>query len=145
LVSGKVLLVSGDASSGVIVKPEAAARQAESEASAMQAGSDLPRPFTRDGTSSGPPGDVSAGIAAAKRLPTRFHGSVTLDSARVGRDAGRIADEIVSHLAGLVGSNIRVVLELDASIPSGASDEIVRIVTENARTLKFESQGFETD
>ena len=70
---------------------------------------------------------------------------MTLDSSRVGRDAGRIADEIVSHLSGLVGSDVRVVLEIDASVPGGATDEIVRIVTENARTLKFDSQGFETD
>jgi hypothetical protein len=80
-----------------------------------------------------------------KRLPTRFHGSITLDSARVGRDAGRIADEVVSHLSGLVGSNVRVVIEIDASVPGGVADEIVRIVTENARTLKFESHGFESE
>jgi hypothetical protein len=70
---------------------------------------------------------------------------VTLDSSRVGRDAGRIADEIVSHLVGLIGSDVRVVLEIEASVPDGAADEIVRIVTENARTLKFDSLGFESD
>jgi len=35
--------------------------------------------------------------------PKRFHGTVTLDSARVGRDASRIADEVITHLVGLVG------------------------------------------
>jgi hypothetical protein len=75
--------------------------------------------------------------------PKRYHGSVTLDAARVGRDAGRIADEVISHLAGLVGSKVKVTLEIEAEIPSGAPENVVRIVTENGRTLKFTSQGFE--
>jgi len=77
--------------------------------------------------------------------PKRFHGSVTLDPTRVGRDAGRIADEVVSHLTGLMNSAVKVTLEIDAEIPSGAPDQVVRTVTENCRTLKFTSQGFETE
>ena len=78
--------------------------------------------------------------------PIRYHGTVILDSARVGRDAGKIADEVVTHLVGLVGSSVRVTLEIDAEIPQGAPDNVVRTVTENSRTLKFESNsGFETE
>jgi hypothetical protein len=69
--------------------------------------------------------------------PRRYHGTVALDSARVGRDAGRIADEVITHLAGLVGSSVRITLEIEAEIPAGASDNIVRTVAENNRTLKF--------
>jgi hypothetical protein len=77
--------------------------------------------------------------------PKRYHGTVTVDSARVGRDAGRIADEVVTHLVGLVGSSVRVTLEIEAEIPEGAPDNVVRTVTENSRTLKFTSSGFETE
>ena len=56
-----------------------------------------------------------------------------------------IADEVISHLAGLVGANVRVTLEIQAEVPSGVPDTIVRIVTENGRTLKFTSQGFELE
>jgi hypothetical protein len=42
-----------------------------------------------------------------------------------------------------VGAAVRVTLEIEAEIPRGAPDSVVRIVTENARTLKFTSQGFE--
>jgi hypothetical protein len=77
--------------------------------------------------------------------PRRFHGSVTLDAARVGRDAGRIADEVISHIVGLVGSKVRVTLEIEAEIPSGVPDQVVRIVTENSRTLKFTNHGFEAE
>ena len=61
----------------------------------------------------------------AETGPKRFHGSVILDSTRVGRDAGRIADEVISHLVGLVGANVTVTLEIDAEIPSGTPDNVV--------------------
>src|SRR5271165_1426517 len=78
--------------------------------------------------------------------PKRYHGTVILDSARVGRDAGRIADEVITHLVGLVGSSVRVTLEIEADTPEGAPDTVVRTVTENTRTLKFTSNsGFETE
>ena len=77
--------------------------------------------------------------------PVRFHGTVPLDSTRVGRDASRIADEVISHLAGLVGARVTVTLEISAEVPSGAPDHVVRTVTENSRTLKFTNQGFEKE
>jgi hypothetical protein len=64
----------------------------------------------------------------------------------VGRDAGRIADEVITHLVGLIGSTVRVTLEIEADILAGASDSVVRTVTENGRTLKFAANsGFETE
>ena len=78
-------------------------------------------------------------------MPRRYHGTVTLDPARVGRDASRIADEVIAHLAGQVGVQVRVTLEIDATLPSGATDQIVRTVTENSRSLRFESHGFERE
>jgi len=83
--------------------------------------------------------------APVVQQPKRFHGTVTLDANRVGRDASRIADEVIAHLAGLVGAKVRVTLEIEAEIPSGAPDNVVRTVTENGRTLKFNSQGFEKE
>jgi hypothetical protein len=62
-----------------------------------------------------------------------------------GRDAGRIADEVVSHLTGLMGSTVKVRWEIEAEIPGGAPDQVVRTVTENCPTLKFTSQGFEIE
>ena len=80
-----------------------------------------------------------------KVAPKRFHGTVALSAARVGRDASQIADEVVSHLAGLVGSNVTVTLEIEAEVPGGVPDNVVRTVTENSRTLKFTSSGFEKE
>ncbi len=77
--------------------------------------------------------------------PKRFYGSVELNPQRVGRDAGKIAEEIVQHLALQPGSTVKVTLEIQAQMPEGAPDNIVRTVTENARTLKFSAQGFEPE
>ena len=77
--------------------------------------------------------------------PKRFHGSVELDATRIGRDAGQIGEEVISHLSGLVGSKVKVTLEIEADIPSGVTDDIVRTVTENSRTLKFNDHGFEKE
>jgi hypothetical protein len=68
-----------------------------------------------------------------------------VDSARVGRDAGRIADEVIAHLSGQVGAEVTVTIEIEAKLPNGASDPLVRTVNENSRTLKFDNFGFEAD
>ena len=77
--------------------------------------------------------------------PRRYHGTAQLDPTRVGRDAGRIAEEVIAHLVGLTGAEVTVTLEIQAQVPGGVSDNVVRIVTENGRTLKLTSQGFEVD
>ena len=77
--------------------------------------------------------------------PKRFHGSVVLDAERAGRDAGRIADEVISQLTGIIGAKVTITLDIAADIPGGAPDHVVRAVSENCRTLKFTSMGFEAE
>ncbi|EQD44776.1 AAA family ATPase, partial [mine drainage metagenome] len=62
---------------------------------------------------SGPaPGTAPVRPAPTEPLrPRRFHGTVTLDPARAGRDASRVADEVIAHLVGLIGANVKVTLE----------------------------------
>jgi hypothetical protein len=81
----------------------------------------------------------------APQLPKRFHGSATLEATRVGRDAGRIADEVIAHLTALVGSEVKITLEIEAQVPNGIPENTVRTVTENSRTLKFDTHGFEKE
>ena len=77
--------------------------------------------------------------------PKRFHGTITLDTTRVGRDASRIAEEVIAHLSSLVGAKVTITLDIEAEIPSGVPEPVVRTVTENSRTLKFTNQGFEKE
>ena len=95
-------------------------------------------------TGGGGPSDKSGRTEPAPAV-RRFFGTVTLDPTRVGRDASRIAEEVISHLVGQDGAEVTVKLEIAADLPKGASDQVVRTVTENSRTLRFDSHGFERD
>ena len=152
LRSGENITLADDAIfSGMLVKPDVAQRQIDADKPIVgptltptASGTNPPNTLPDSGTGSNFDPEPSTKPSAVS-MPKRFHGTVTLDPARVGRDAGRIAEEVVAHFAGLVGVKVTVTLEVDAEIPSGASDQLVRTVTENSRTLKFTSHGFEEE
>jgi hypothetical protein len=140
----QMVTISASEPTGLLVKPDIASKQQEAERPPTS-----PGPTGGAGTTSpaGPqaPGETTDGGAPVQQLPKRFHGSVTLDATRVGRDAGRIADEVISHLTALVGSEVKVTLEIEAQVSNGVPENTVRTVTENSRTLKFDTQGFEKE
>ena len=122
---------------GLLVKPDVAQKQLDETEPAKP-------PPVHPGDPR-PPGPGPEPLPRPKRQPQRFHGKVSLDAARVGRDAGRIAEEVIAHLTGMVGSAVSVSLEIEAVNPDGVPDQVVRTVTENAQTLKFEDHGFENE
>ena len=144
LRGGQNVPIPDQGATGLLVKPAAARRQLDAEAPApepAEGGTGVPGGRgTVEPTPAAPAGDPET---AAR--PKRFHGSVVLDPARVGRDASRIAEEVISHLAGLVGAQVKVTLEIEAQVPGGVPENVVRTVTENGRTLRFSSQGFEDE
>ena len=129
----------------LLVRPDAARQQIEEETAPPSSAVAEPGPERPYGsTQSQPISHPTEPVRSPK--PKRYHGIVTLDPERVGRDAGRIAEEVITHLAGLIGSSVRVTLEIEAEIPEGAPDNVVRTVTENSRTLKFTgNSGFEAE
>lgn len=129
--AGKEVMLSAD-STGLLVKPEVASRQLDSE---LPAGDSKPAPTPDPSPPSGP----------APKTYRRFHGAVSIDATRAGRDAGRIAEEVIAHLAGQMAAEVTVTIEIEARLPNGASDQLIRTVTENGRTLKFSSLGFEEE
>ncbi|MGA2257860.1 MAG: hypothetical protein ABSG53_24620 [Thermoguttaceae bacterium] len=155
LRAGQSIRVLVDASS-LLVKPDVAAAQTEAD-----------RPTPGGATAGGNGGGVGTGCGTPPSvgpgkpgigtgtagggtptpvvapLPKRFYGSVKLDSMRLSRDADNVAQEIVQHLNALVGTEVEVTLEVHAKISDGASPELVRTITENCRTLRFENYGFE--
>jgi hypothetical protein len=142
LRGGQEVVLERD-SGGLLVKPDVAGRQLDAEVSSATSPTPAPGPEGKPSPSTGL-SDPPAGATVAQP-PRRFHGTVKIDSNRVGRDAGRIADEVIAHLVGQLGAQVTVTIEIDAHLPSGASDQLVRTVTENSRTLKFESHGFEKE
>ncbi|MFQ3661040.1 MAG: Swt1 family HEPN domain-containing protein [Chloroflexaceae bacterium] len=165
------LITVSESDSTLIVRPEVASRQLHAEAARAstaesaeeRAGFDRSDPLRssvssavdasvtvaatgeRGGEASTGPLRPPVPAAERPRKLRRFHGSVALSAERAGRDAGKIAEEVIAHLTGLLGARVRVTLEIEAEIPDGTPDHVVRIVTENSRALKFTQAGFEED
>jgi predicted AAA+ superfamily ATPase len=153
LRAGELIRVVLDGQS-VLVKPDAA--QAQMQAEAKQTTTET---ASHEGEAAGSgtaiSGNESSGTATAggsrrgdggATTPPqlrRFHASVTLDPLRLGRDASQIAQEVVQHLTRGVGVQVEITLEIHADLPEGASEKLVRDVTENCRTLRFKDYGFE--
>lgn len=144
LRGGTMVTLADVHSSELLVNPDVATAQLDSERTAVPQNAP---PGTGDTPPSTPPGDDTYpdDPEPAAAQPKRFHGTAILDTTRVGRDASRIADEVISHLSGLMGASVSVTIEIDADIPEGAPDHVVRTVTENSQTLKFTSHGFEKE
>jgi hypothetical protein len=143
LRGGQTVTLSAE-SAGLLVKPDVARKQMDAETRPAPSGSERGTHVAAGGASAaGPERSSGESEPVAAALPRRFHGTVRLNPNRVGLDASRIADEVVAHLVGQVGAEVTVTLEIEASLPDGASTQIVRTVTENSRTLKFTSHGFE--
>jgi predicted AAA+ superfamily ATPase len=147
LRGGTMVTLADAHAPGLVVKPDLASKQMDAERVTLTPGSTATQSGTEGtGTVPAQPGTIQpGGPQAAPAKPKRFHGTAVLDTTRVGRDASRIADEVIAHLAGLVGATVTVTIEVEAEIPSGVPDHVVRTVTENSRTLKFTNQGFEEE
>ncbi|MBS0607459.1 MAG: ATP-binding protein, partial [Verrucomicrobia bacterium] len=123
--------------SGLLVRPDAAIRQIESETPNPSV--DTSKPVINPEKPSLRP------LVTTAPNPKRYYGSVMLDATRVGRDASKIADEVITYLAGLLGSSVRIKIEIEADIPTGVPAHIVKIVTEKSQELKFQNHGFELE
>ena len=154
LKGGQMVHIASDAPVGLIVKPERALRQLDEETRHKETavGGGNGREPSGDGgrgpgrdKGTGCEGDAKTGGAQPRPQPKRFHGTVRLDPGRTGRDAGKVGEEVLAHRVGLPGAAVTVTLEISARIPEGASEHLVRILTENCRTLKFDAQGFELE
>jgi len=61
------------------------------------------------------------------------------------KDVGRGVMEVLEHLSTLPDANVEATLELRVSVPEGVKDDVVRTVSENAKTLKFQTSSFERE
>lgn len=127
------------APTAILVKPEFAIGQLETDADIVD------EEGPADGGASTTAGEGGSTVPGS--LPVRvFRGSVSLDDGRPVKHFGDISKEILDHFASQVGVELDVQLVIQAKKPDGFSDHLVRTVTENARTLKFDDgAGFSED
>jgi predicted AAA+ superfamily ATPase len=72
-----------------------------------------------------------------------FHGTVAINAPTAKMRLVQVAEEVISVLASDPGADVKVSVEIQASFPSGASDQTKRTVTENAHTLGFKNADWE--
>jgi hypothetical protein len=92
------------------------------------------------------PGDKTGRINEAepqKKVLSRYYGRVEIDAQRIHKDIGVIVEEVIERLTSQVGCEVEVTLEIHAKRPEGFDEGIVRTISENSRTLKFEHFDFE--
>ena len=89
-------------------------------------------------------GPAAQGADAVVSKKSRFFGTVELDAERNARDFGRVSQEIIAQLLAVEGVEVSIAIEIQATAKEGFGDDKIRVVTENARTLKFKQSGFES-
>ena len=152
-------------SEGGLVKPEAAKRQLEEEERERVRITEDPSPspggddgkIVGPGGKEGGSGETTGGgvgpvpdptpvidTPSAKKLH-RFYGTIEVEPLKLASKSQEILKEVVQHLAGQVGAQVTISIDISAHFPDGISEDVVRTVTENCRTLKFRSSGFEEE
>ncbi|MHC1764043.1 MAG: hypothetical protein AB9869_07035 [Verrucomicrobiia bacterium] len=132
-------------STALLVKPEVALRQLDAERPTSLPTTGAVAAPGGQATTTSSPGDSGTQKPAQPAKPTRFYGSVKLDPARSNRDAAQVSAEVLQHLTSLLNADVEVTLEIQARVEGGIPDNIARTVSENRKTLKFLTQGFERD
>ncbi|MDR1011650.1 MAG: DUF499 domain-containing protein [Opitutaceae bacterium] len=146
--------VSDDGLFGILVRPDAAQAQINAGAKMPAALSGATGATVGGSTSPAPAGSGGAGASGAggtspvppqPAVMRRFYGVVKLDPTRMNRDAGVISQEVVQHLVALLGANVEVQLDVQATLPEGFKPETIRTIRENCQTLKFGQHEFTQD
>ncbi|MCL4805199.1 MAG: DUF499 domain-containing protein [Anaerolineae bacterium] len=82
-------------------------------------------------------------VSPKLRRPVRYYGRVRLDSVRVTKEMDVVVEEVIQRLTELAGCEVEIVVEVSARKPDGFDEGVVRTISENGRTLKFDTFGFE--
>jgi len=102
-----------------------------------------------------PPVDVSVGTTPAPtsvittpgvlepKASTRFFGVYEVDPERYSRDLNRLSQEILQHLSSIDGVDLVITIEIHAAVKEGFAADKIRVILENARSLKFKNSSFE--
>ena len=132
----------------LLVRPDVALAQVAAQA-CTAAGVAADAAAVADEGSAAPPFSPGAAgappSAPAPQLTTRFFGVKSLNPDRYAGDFNKVAHEVIAHLVGALGTSVSVHIEISAANAAGFNPDTIRTVSENAKTLKFEQQGFESE
>ncbi len=89
-----------------------------------------------------PPGPTPPGPSPQPKAKS-FHGSATVAPAAAKMRLVQIAEEIIATLAADPNADVQVRIEIEANFANGAADQTKRAVSENAKTLGFNTAEWE--
>jgi hypothetical protein len=105
-----------------------------------------PQPTGISGQSGSLPPSTGGADTIATNGPGKarsFYGSVTVNPATAKMRLVQLAEEIISNLASDPQAELKITVEINADFPAGASDQIKRAVSENAKSLGFKNWTWE--
>jgi uncharacterized protein len=88
-----------------------------------------------------------AGVDAIPRSTSgkakSFYGSVEVNPATAKIRLVQLVEEVINNLASDPQGDLKISVEINADFPNGASDQIKRTVSENAKSLGFKTWTWE--
>ncbi len=130
----------------LIVKPEVAEKQRRADVVVPADPTIVVDPTTPTGGPSMPGVEVEPPVSPTpkKTAATRYVGSVRINAERYSGDFAKIAAEVLANLAAS-GAELKISLSIDALKSDGFTEQQLRTIRENASTLKFTTNEFETE
>ncbi|WP_376797417.1 Swt1 family HEPN domain-containing protein [Thermogemmatispora sp.] len=156
LKAGQIVPVTDILHTGLVVKSEVAAAQLEAEAQKAAASAVTNSPSANESGASNV-GLLKSEGSSARQVPTvrdraiaeprysRFHGAVNLSRFHLFTTIESINKEVIEHLSRNPNAQVKITLEIQATLPEGFSEGVRRTVEENCHTLKFEDAAFESE
>lgn len=130
----------------LLVRPDAAAAAQMPDGGGGPAPSGPEAPPTVSRTSTGPRAKSgSGGFAARPIVAKRFHATAEIDDEDPIGSFTQIVQEVLEFFTAKYGTTVSITLDIEAKHPDGFDSKFVRVVKENATTLKFKLAEFEED
>lgn len=126
----------------LLIEPAAAAAYQATVQAAQQAPGPAPGQSTTPVVNVPLSPGSAAGVGVVSK-PRTFHATAEIPAATAKMRLVEIAEEIVSVLSSDPNASVRLVVEVSAEFPDGASESMKRAVSENARSLGISKADWE--
>jgi hypothetical protein len=128
--------------SSLLVRPDVAA----SSMPAPDAGGAADAPSHTPAGNAGPRAKTgSGGVAPRPVVSRRFHATAEIDEEDPIGSFTQVVQEVIALFTSHYGTTVSISVDIDAKTPDGFEPKLIRIVKENATTLRFRTAEFEDD
>ena len=129
----------------LLIEPEAAKAYEAAHPAKLDPAAPLPSliPGGTAGAGETPVAAPTTPPTSKKKGPKSFHGSADVASSAAKFRLVQIAEEVIAVLNSDPNASIKVTVEISADFPDGATDQVKRAVSENAKSLNFGSAEWE--